>query len=394
MKELLSVVLLLTLSVAANAQAQKEIYQFSKDIEAKIAGDTLPVRYQLGATDYSVSQYHQKAQETWDIMVLKTPTITREDSLFFSTFRPQDAKKYIVERSKRERIVIINEVHHNIGHRVFTTSLLKELYKNGYRFLGLEALFDTLVNQRKFVNNKSGYYTNEPQMANLINEAVAVGFTVFGYEASYEKRGKDREVEEAQNIAKMVSANPNAKFLIHCGYGHVVEGTPGIKSWEKAMAGWLKEMTHIDPFTIDQTAYSERSSISKSSPYIPLVGLDYPVVMVDSKGKAFNGSPDSDDVDCRIISSVTRYVNGRPSWLALSGERSYYKVPEEKIAEYPALVMAYNKGQYEKNGIPCDIIEVLNADQQPYLVLKKGAYTVVVKDKSYRVTGTYEMRVK
>jgi hypothetical protein len=57
-------ILLFTLKITA--QADKETYLFSKDIEAKIQKDTLPWRYQMGATDYSISEYYTKALETWD----------------------------------------------------------------------------------------------------------------------------------------------------------------------------------------------------------------------------------------------------------------------------------------------------------------------------------------
>jgi hypothetical protein len=36
----------------------------------------------------------------------------------------------------------------------------------------LEALFDTLINKRKFPILESGCYTKEPQMANLLEETI------------------------------------------------------------------------------------------------------------------------------------------------------------------------------------------------------------------------------
>jgi hypothetical protein len=48
------------------------------------------------------------------------------------------------------------------------------------------------------------------------------------------------------------------------------DSASGNKSWEKAMAGRLKEKTGIDPFTIDQVAYSEKGERKFLSPYIML----------------------------------------------------------------------------------------------------------------------------
>ena len=347
----------------------------------------------MGATDYSISQYYLKALETWDKNGVKIQQLSKNDSLYFKSFKEQNAKDYIIEKSKSEKIIIINEAHHNSSHRVFTTSLLKKLFTNGYRFFGLEAVTDTLINKRKFVSKESGYYTNEPQMANLINEAIKIGFKILSYEAINGENGKEREIIQAKNIAKIVTENPNSKFLIHCGWEHVVEGTPGNKSWEKAMAGRLKEYTKIDPFTIDQTFYSEKGDSKFNKPYIGMVNLKSSVIMVNENGKAFNGGIENDQTDCRIIHPITEYVDGRPNWLTISGERKKYKIPKNKIAKFPVLVLAYNKDEYEQNGIPCDIIEVLNREQIQDLILKKGEYKIIIKDENYKIINEFEQKI-
>jgi hypothetical protein len=152
MKQKLNIIILLFFATKISAQNKKETYQFSKDIETKIEKDTLSWKYQLGATDYSISEYYKKALETWDKNGSGIRKITKKDSLYFNSFKKQDVKEYIINRSKNERIIIINEAHHNIRHRVFTTSLLQGLYDNGYRFLGLEALSDTLINNQKIIH--------------------------------------------------------------------------------------------------------------------------------------------------------------------------------------------------------------------------------------------------
>lgn len=382
------------LSLSLNAQNKNETYRFSKDIASDIEKDTLSWKHQIGATNYSISGYYKKALETWDKNGARIVKATKEDSLYFNSFKPQNAKDYIINRSKKEKIIILNEAHHNASHRVFTTSLLQELYDNGYRFFGLEAVSDTLINQRKFVTKDSGYYTSEPQMANLINEALKIGFTVFNYESSENKNGKEREIEQAENIAEMMRKNPDAKFLIHCGWDHVIEGTPADKNWEKAMAGRLKEITQIDPFTIDQTFYSEKGDAKFNKPYIGWVNLDYPVIMVQENGKTFNGRPDNDQTDCRIIHPVTKYINDKPDWITLYGERVTYKIPKKRIPQFPVLVLAYNLGEYEKNGIPVDITEILDEKQIGNLILKKGQYTIIIKDMKYRVIAQYQEKIK
>lgn len=373
------------------AQTNTEFYLFSHDIASKIEKDTVAWKYQVGATEYSFSGYYSKALQTWDLNGMRKPTWTKEDSLYFHSFKPVKAKDYIMERSKKEQVIIINEAHHNASHRLFTAELLQGLYNNGYQYLGLEAITDTEINQRKFVTNKSGYYTAEPQMANLINEAIKVGFTIINYEASEDKEGKEREIEQAQNIAKILTQNPNAKILIHCGWDHVIEGIPNNKNWEKAMAGQLKEMTQINPFTIDQTTYSEKGTPEYNKPQLQAVKENFPVIMVNKEGKTYNGGVNSNQVDCRIIQPETEFINGRPNWLLRLNDRKEYKLPEAKLNQLPLLVLAYHKGEYETGGIPFDIIEIKDKNEKMALLLKKGEYTIVIKTKDYKVLSTYTM---
>lgn len=392
MKQLFKYVFLFTLKISA--QTNTETYQFSKDIAAKIEKDTLAWKYQMGATDYSINEYYKQALETWDKNGRPARKISKEDSLYFTSFRQKNAKDYIINRSKNEKIIIINEAHHNNRHRVFTTSLLQGLYDNGYRFFGLEALADTEINDRKFPVMESGFYVKEPQMANMLSEALKIGFVLFEYEASDGKNGKEREIEQAANIARLVKENPNSKFLIHCGFDHVIEGIPPSKSWERAMAGRLKDETNIDPFTIDQVYYTEKGDIKFTSPYILMANPKKSVIMVNEAGKLFNGGETNDQTDCRIIHPITEYENERPDWLLLDGKRKTYTVPKSKITEYPVLVLAYRKNEYEQNGVPADIIEILNKETNTNLILDKGIYKIIIKDKNYKIIHEFDAKIK
>lgn len=393
----LSTLLSFSVLTTVHSQTKKEIYQFSKDIDSKIEKDSVKWKYQTGATDYSISGYYKKALETWDKNGATVPILTKEDSLYLTQFHPKNAKEYIVNRSKKEKVILINEAHNNAMHRVFTTSILQGLYDNGFRFLGLEALSDSLINKRKLPVLESGYYTKEPQFGNLIHEALKIGFTVFGYEDfdTPNLTGKDREIKQAQNIAKWINNNPDGKFLIHCGYDHIIEGTPSIKSWEKAMAGRLTEITGINPFTIDQVRYSERGDLKLNQPYIQMTHLEYPAILIDTDGNTFNGPiNNTKKIDCSIIHPITKYNNQRPNWLDLSGNRKNYTISNSKIKEFPALVLAYRVTEFENEGIPADVIEVLENNEKENLILHPGKYKIVIKNKDYKVTNEYLITVK
>lgn len=387
----------LSFNAKLHAQLNKENYKFSEDIESYMEKDTVPWRFQYGATYYSISGNYKKALQTWDKAIgTKVKTITAKDSVYFKEFKPKDAKEYILNRSKNEKVIIINEAHNNSRHRVFTTSLLKGLYKNGYRFLGMEMLSDSTINQRKFPNLDSGtLYIHESQSANLVKEALAIGFTLFSYEYTYVKgkTGKDREREEAENIAKVIAKNPDAKFLIHCGYDHLNEENPGIKEWEKAMAGRLKDLIGIDPFTIDQIPGSEKGVPEFNTPYIKMTNSKTPVIMVNAEGKIYNGEIENTRADCSIIFPVSTYTNERPDWLKLEG-RKIFHIPTNTISEFPVLVLAYRKNEFEQSGIPADVTEISNKNQTSDLILDKGDYRILVKDKNYKIIQDYKQTIK
>lgn len=374
------------------AQSEKFEYRFSADIEKAITKDTVSWKYQLGANEYSFIGNYKKTRETWDKNGVGIPKITKEDSIYFVGFTPVNAKDYIVERSKKEQIIIINEAHTNANHRTFTQSLLQGLYDNGYRYLGLEALYDTLVNQRKFPTIESGYYTKEPEFGNLISTALHLGFTVFGYDDTG-RNGKEREIAQARNIADFIKTHPYGKVLIHCGHDHVIEGTPNNAAWEKAMAGRLKEYTQTDPFTIGQTQFAERSDRKYNHPYIAMVNKEFPALLIDKNGNLFNGKKGNNQVDVRIIHPETRYINNRPDWLLNGGNRKEYYISQSKITQYPLLILVYRKNEFKHDGVPTDMIEILENKPISPLILGKGNFEIIIKDSTYKVINNYNVQI-
>ena len=385
-KSLLLIVLFYIISTNAFAQPEDTVYKFTDDIKNTIEQDTTPWKYQIGANEYAFAGNYRKTRETWDKNRLRLPKITVQDSLYFTGFMPAGAKEYILERSKNEQIIIINEAHTYPNHRTFTHTLLQGLYDNGYRYLGLEALFDTLINERKYPVTSSGYYTKEPEFGNLIHAALNIGFTLFGYD-DFEHNGKQREIAQARNIADFIKNHPHSKMLIHCGHDHVIKGTPNDTSWERAMAGRLKEYTHIDPFTIEQTQFSEKSDEKYNHPFIAMVNKGFPVVLRNEKGDLFKGKQDSDQVDCSIIHPVTQYVHGRPDWLISVENRIEYVLTLPGNISYPVMVLAYRKDEFGSSGVPADIIEISNANDIRPLILSNGQYEIIIMNRSYDIVN-------
>jgi len=78
----------------------------------------------------------------------------------------------------------------------------------------------------------------------------------------------------------------------------------------------------------------------------------------------------------------------------LKETRKFYKIPVSKVSTYPVMVFAYRKGEFEQKGIPADIIEINTSKDNRFLILDKGNYDIVIKDKEYKVINRFEKRIK
>lgn len=366
------------------SQMVPDEYKFSNEISEGVRQDTTAYRFQRRAVDYSFILDYKRVLHTWDDGFPKRVyQPTASDSTVFKTYNRKDAVDYIVERSRNEEIIIINEAHHLGIHRSFTMSLLKDLYANGYRYLGLEALLDKEINNRNFATKDSGYYTQEPEFANLIYSARKIGFVVFGYEATDGQNGKEREIQQAMNIRDFLSKNKAGKCLIHCGFDHVYENE--VEGWEKAMAGRLKELLGIDPFTIDQVRYTEKSTREGSHFFTYAYNTNEPFVLLNSNKEAFKGHRLPPQTDVVVIHPRTTYVHQRPLWFTRA--KKQYALPKSALKglELPIQVLAYRQNEYDKNGIPADYVELQQKDEQPSMYLLPGNYDLIFRDVKYRI---------
>lgn len=363
-------------------------YQLTSQIIDAYKKDTTSSRIYLAAYAFSYIGDYQQALVYDEKETANKGNLATSDSLKFLSFKPVDARQYVVQRAKKEQIVILNEAHHIPIHRVFTSTLLKELYQSGFRYLGAETLGygDSLLNERKYPTLESGYYTKEPQYGNLIREALQLGYHLFPYEAATPEEfasGKTREIAQARHIETIIKRDPKAKILIHCGYSHVFE-EPLKNNWEKAMAGRLKEFTGIDPFTIDQQQWTELSEPAKETPLYKLVNVNRPSVYVNAAGRAYPATAAA-LTDIQVVHPRTTYRHGRPNWLFRDGGWKPYFLSKEQLSlNFPCLVLAYRAGETRSlikpfdQAIPVDVIELKRADEKKALVLPSDNYRIIL----------------
>jgi len=162
------------------------------------------------------------------------------------------AKARIVDMAANKQVVMFNTAHHRPEHAYFVGKLLDELYKKGFTYLALESLFDAKpFRKRGFVTFADGFYVRDPVMSNLINYARSIGFDVISYDTDDE----NREEKQATNIiSQTFTKNKYSKIVVLAGYDHIKE-----VSKPKRMAAYFKEVTGLDPLTIDQTTLMSSS---------------------------------------------------------------------------------------------------------------------------------------
>ncbi len=197
-------------------------YKFTAEIRAAAASGEM--RVSKAAQYYSyIGEYPQALSVPNEVpLEWGFDTVAQADKGYFARFRPQPAVEALLDKAATTQVLILNEAHHKPQHRVFTRLLLRGLYERGYRYLGLEALSncasgfcDSTLNERGYALNSpiTGTYVTEPQMGNLIREAIALGFEVF----PYDQFSKDRELDQAKHIAAFMEAHPDGKIVLPPG---------------------------------------------------------------------------------------------------------------------------------------------------------------------------------
>jgi hypothetical protein len=242
-------------------------YKFHDEILKQTEESNKIGKHQYAAWEFSFQGDYKNALTQWDLAMDSEEKLISQQRIDFlqENYNAVDAREFLSNIVGDHQIVIINEAHHNSFHRHFTSSLLEIFYENGFRYFGLETLEngkkrDSMLNSRKYPIRASGFYSQDPNFGNMLRKALKMGFNVFPYENTTGAINDQREVEQAMNIKKIIDKYPDEKFLIHCGFGHVMEGE--FPSGMKALAERLKEYTGIDPLTVSQVKHSEKGEFN------------------------------------------------------------------------------------------------------------------------------------
>ncbi|GGI56723.1 hypothetical protein GCM10011444_10320 [Winogradskyella haliclonae] len=198
--------------------------------------------HQASATFYAASGNQFKAKKHYWLSKGK-----KMDSLKV-VFGSLENYRNIFRYTENKKVVMINENHAFPEHRVFTTSLLDSLFKQGFRYLALEDLLSAkIINQRSTPYLSDGLYINEVMYSEMVRKALDIGFTMVAYDNNDAWDIRERDSLATQELKKVFEKDLNAKMIIHCGFGHIDES-------KKVLASFIKSKLGIDPLTISQTS--------------------------------------------------------------------------------------------------------------------------------------------
>ena len=329
----------------------------------------------------------------------KPEKLSFADSIEFkSKYKAVDATDYIIEKAKGKKIVMMNEAHNMPQLRAYFITILQKLYDEGFRYLGMEALQnDTLLNKRGYPilnkENYDGWFLYEPNMGNIIREALKIGFKVFPYEMDdkesvvpYNREYAgwvdgstmlEREIRQAFNIMKIFKADTAAKVVIWAGYGHISRGwnDHGMATyvWRFLGAGYKYR-----PLSISETNMIEKSDTSMEDRLYLLANVDKPTVFVDEKNNSFKNylNDSSNSIDISVFHPHAKYIDGRPDWLYKLDRIPYYIDSKKHKVQYPIIAKAYIKGEDIEEAVPFDVIQINDKKEKKPLLLKKGNYII------------------
>jgi hypothetical protein len=297
--------------------------------------------------------------------------------------RVADAAEIIVAAADTARVIFINEAHHVAQTRVLTLSLLERLRAKGFTYFAAETFspFDSSLNRRDYPIRASGYYSNEPLFGELMREARRLGYTLVPYEAINSRSQDDRETGQATNLRdRIFREHPDARVLVHAGYSHINES--GVLAGAKPMAVRFRELTGIDPLTVDQTAMLQHSTPTREHPayrrVVDRAAKTAPFVLLEPNGQPWTNKPGTHDIT--VFLPRTQLRDGRPEWLWRQGDRRPYVATGSLCTRGDQCVVSARLVGESADAVPRDV-QVIEPNGQPRtLALPAGRYVITVRD--------------
>lgn len=412
--------LLFSYTVYAQEHGPNPKYDFPDSIIARIKKGP---SYINGCMDaLSLSGHYRESDKYEDTLMGPADTVY----LSMAGKELMDARKVILKEAAKYRVLLINEGHSHPEHRLFTKSLLLDLYKQGYRIFMAEGIWaNNTIMAKKYPVSTDGFYMNEPAYASLIRYALKTGYKVIGYDfpkvarkkywddsvridkngsikyISYEPRDSMtiifnekgevtwtyltdvREKYQAANILEALESNPGAKAIIHVGHGHLYEDGPMMGAQLRTL------LQQEDILTVDQQSSNSRVPVIDTLTH-DTIRTDFAWLLRMKDKQKFFRPGYAGPVDYIMFNAAIKDSLGRPNYMFHDTEpRRVYNIPAAQLKDCPCLFSAYYANEYKEAGsgaVAVDIVYSKAGDNAPPLLLYDGKYLVIKKNSKGRYT--------
>lgn len=276
-----------------------------------------------------------------------------------------DLVSKIAAMSRTTQVVILQELHAVVQHRLLLHRLLPVLYDSGYRYLAVEDFEALPTDSARSPRRPSGFHSSrEPVYGDAISKALALGYTLISYEARFPPPAEVepahvqqwRDDQQAKNIReRILMKNPQARVLVFAGTNH---GQEKVTRGYTPMGLRLRQETGIDPLSIDQTIcrLDKRSAAAMGA--------------INDTGAEESG------YDLRIALRRPRFVARRPDWLRSLGRVDIEIRDEFRVKSQPLVVEA-RALEASDDDPPIDRVYLAKGERLP-LLLPPGHVRVTV----------------
>lgn len=291
---------------------------------------------------------------------------------------PFDPEK-IREAIKAHQVAIINETHHSPDDRQRILDMASIFAEEGFTYYAAETFQDDVATGGNKTGLDAGFYSTEPFHGRLLRELARLGFEFVPFEARLKDRVDGdrrilREQVQAQNIIdRILKENPEAKVLIHVGWGHAFE-IPEDEYGMAWMAQRLKEKSGIDPLTISQT-------------FCRAAGDEAVLIRSDSEG----GEDKLYATDLAIGSARWSFADGRPTWHRRLGFQPVPVPIALRDDDLPVIVEAMPEGADELT-VPDDRLLIAPGESH-VLMLPEGTYELFSFTQAGQMRGPVRIEV-
>lgn len=359
--------LFLLIQPAVFSQSWKH-YLFTEEIQEKYAEDSNVANVQQLILEAMNTGNYELSLQLYDKIFPRPSLSAYNDSLLSSdSFSKEDAKTVFLALTDLHQVTLLSDAYFLPSQRCFLKSVLPELWKQGYRYLGLEGLYADTIAGKTLLTDSLSFYMFEKNYRELVQTALDLGFILFSFDDLAASSWNERLERQVQKAATFLSRHPEGKTLFFCNTSHLDEYQDDSLMTITSIASFLCQKADMNPLTVNQSFITERSEEELESRLIR--EIQHPVCLKKDE-EIFGG------FGSRKIADMIVFL---PEWKVLLGladqQTANFTVPHKRIIDYPVFLMAFEKETFEKGGFPFTLKEVKSKEDNTSFYLPKGTYT-------------------